>query len=164
MVITSQAGNIRNHGTTQSAVCNEGVTPRRNYHNGRRGETPSLHSGQACLSRPHAMQSPISPAHNMFCAIRVYGRDKLEPDAQRRVSRLLGGSRETIETYKCHTFVVVKYPDGHPMAEGYEERRRYWRDWFSTPQEYSLTSKRPAPSRGRKGFVRMELDSSGDYP
>ncbi len=90
--------------------------------------------------------------------------NRLEPDEQRRASILLGSSRETIETYKCHTFVVVKYPDDHPMAEGYEERRRYWRDWFSTPQEYSLTSKCPAPSRGRKGFVRMELDSSGDNP
>lgn len=88
----------------------------------------------------------------------------LPPEAQSRANNLLGGGRETIETYKCHTFVVVKYPDNHPMAEGYEERRRYWRDWFSTPQEYTLTSKRPAPTRGRKGFIRMEIDSSGELP
>ena len=89
--------------------------------------------------------------------------NSLSHDSQALAHTLLGAGKATMVTYKCHTFVVVRYPKDHPMSEGYEKRRRYWQDWFSTPQDYSSSYKRPAPERGRKGFVSMDIAASGEH-
>lgn len=81
---------------------------------------------------------------------------------QERVFDLLGNASSTMEHYNCHSFVVVQYPAGHPMAEGYEARRRYWLAWFSTPQRYTELSKVPAPERGVKGIISMTLQCTKD--
>lgn len=90
-------------------------------------------------------------------------QNALSAESQIRAYALIGAGKQTIETYKCHTFVVVRYPEGHPMSQGYDMRCRYWRDWFSTPQDYSSSYKRPAPERGRKGFVSMDIAASGEH-
>lgn len=74
-----------------------------------------------------------------------------------RVLDLLGNASSTIEQYHCHSFIVVQYPAGHPMAEGFDARMRYWLAWFSTPQRYTASSKVPAPERGVKGIISMTL-------
>jgi len=76
---------------------------------------------------------------------------------QRRIQQLLNGRDSTKTEYDTHTFLVIRFPAGHPFAARFEERRKYWRDWFSRPQDYSGPKKLPAPWRGRKGIVQMNV-------
>ena len=43
------------------------------------------------------------------------------------------------------------------MGANFEAQRKYWRDWFAMPQDYTGPVKVPAPHRGRKGIVQMNI-------
>jgi len=79
------------------------------------------------------------------------------PASQKLVQPLLNGRESTRAEYDTHTFLLVCFPAGHPFAANFEARRKYWRDWFSRPQDYTGSKKIPAPWRGRKGIVRMNV-------
>ena len=74
-----------------------------------------------------------------------------------RITALLDGRESTKATYKTHTFLRVHFPAGHAMGANFEAQRKYWRNWFSTPQDYTGPIKTPAPHRGRKGIVQMNV-------
>lgn len=74
-----------------------------------------------------------------------------------RITAMLDGRESTKATYKTHTFLLVRFPGGHPMAANFEALRKYWRAWFATPQDYTGPVKVPAPHRGRKGIVQMNV-------
>lgn len=73
------------------------------------------------------------------------------------INALLNGGKSTQATYKTHTFLRVHFPAGHAMGASFEAQRKYWRNWFSTPQDYTGPIKTPAPHRGRKGIVQMNI-------
>lgn len=73
---------------------------------------------------------------------------------------LLNGGKATQATYKTHTFLRVHFPAGHVMGANFEAQRKYWRDWFATPQDYTGPAKVPAPHRGRKGIVQMSVGNA----
>ena len=79
----------------------------------------------------------------------------LPPAIQIQVAPLLDGRDSTKTTYDTHTFLEVRFPAGHSLAANSENRRKYWRDWFSRPQDYSGPKKVEALWRGRKGIVQM---------
>jgi hypothetical protein len=77
------------------------------------------------------------------------------------VGALLDGREETKAVYRTHSFLVLHFPAGHPMAEKYEARRQYWRDLWSQPQDYTGPVKKPAlETRGRRGFVQMTVGNA----
>ena len=77
-----------------------------------------------------------------------------------RIIALLDGGKATQAIYKTHTFLRVHFPAGHAMAANFEAQRKYWRDWFAIPQDYTGPVKIPAPHRGRKGFVQMNVGNA----
>jgi hypothetical protein len=77
--------------------------------------------------------------------------------SQPQLRPLLDGRDSTKTKYDTHTFLVIRFPTGHPFASSFEQQRKYWRDWFSRPQDYSGPKKVPAPWRGRKGIVQMNV-------
>ncbi|HVY72017.1 MAG TPA: hypothetical protein VHH73_18940 [Verrucomicrobiae bacterium] len=83
--------------------------------------------------------------------------NSLQPAIQIRITPLLDGRATTKEVYDTHSFLEVRFPAGHPFEASFERQRRYWRDWFSRPQDYSGPKKLPAPWRGRKGIVQMQV-------
>jgi hypothetical protein len=48
--------------------------------------------------------------------------NSLPVTSQQRIGEIIGAGSKTIQTHHCHTFVVMKYPDGHPMASKFEEK------------------------------------------
>lgn len=93
------------------------------------------------------------------------GLQNIPVDDQPKASQLLSGGETTKAEYHCHTYLVIAFPAEHPFAENFDERRRYWRKWWSRPQDYSSPpSKRPAPHRGPKGFVAMTVGSEAAAP
>jgi hypothetical protein len=74
---------------------------------------------------------------------------------QDQARKLLGGGEETKKVFDAHTFLVIRFPSGHPFEPHFDEMRRYWRDLFATPQDYRGPIKIPARGRGRKGIVQM---------
>jgi hypothetical protein len=86
--------------------------------------------------------------------------NSLSQPAQASITPLLNGREATKAKYNTHTFLVVRFPEGHPFEAKFEEMRKYWLDWFSRPQDYSGPKKIPAPWRGRKGLVRMSVGDS----
>jgi hypothetical protein len=82
-----------------------------------------------------------------------------------RVNELLNGRDATKAAYSCHTFLEIVFPAGHPFEPSFERQRLYWRRWWSTPQDYSKPPiKTPAPHRGRKGIVLMNVGSPTAAP
>ena len=89
----------------------------------------------------------------------------MSPPERTVAGMLLGAGRATTAGYSCHTFLEIVFPPGHPYETAFEQRRLYWRHWFSTPQDYSNPpSKVPAPHRGRKGIVEMTVGDSAAAP
>ena len=89
----------------------------------------------------------------------------LSAAAQHSAALLLNGRKCTKTSYSCHTFLLIFFPPGHPFAPNFEVQRRYWRDWFATPQDYSKPPlKTPAPHRGRKGIVHMTVGDPASAP
>lgn len=86
------------------------------------------------------------------------------PVIQKHIQPLLGGGDRTKTEYNTHTFLAIRFPPGHPFAAQFEERRKYWRDWFSRPQSYAGGRKLPAPWRGRKGFVQLNVGDASLCP
>ena len=83
--------------------------------------------------------------------------NSITPALQPRIQPLLNGGQSTKTEYDTHTFLLIHFPTGHPFAAKFEDRRKYWRDWFSRPQDYTGPKKLPAPWRGRKGIVQMNV-------
>ena len=77
-----------------------------------------------------------------------------------QIIALLNGGKSTQAAYKTHTFLRVHFPAGHAMAANFEAQRKYWRDWFAIPQDYTGPVKLPAPHRGRKGIVQMSVGNA----
>ena len=77
---------------------------------------------------------------------------------------LLNGGKATQANYKTHTFLRVAFPAGHAMGTSFEAQRKYWRDWFAIPQDYTGPAKVPAPHRGRKGIVQMSVGIANMCP
>lgn len=78
---------------------------------------------------------------------------------------LLNGREATKSQFSCHTFLETVFPPGHPFAPAFERQRRYWRKWWSTPQDYSKPPvKVPAPHRGSKGIVLMTVGAPAAAP
>ena len=90
-----------------------------------------------------------------FCESSVL--NSLPPAAQTQITPLLNGREATRTDYSTHSFLAIRFPSGHPYAANFENRRKYWLDWFSRPQDYSGTKKVEAPWRSRKGFVQMSV-------
>jgi hypothetical protein len=55
-------------------------------------------------------------------------------------------------------------PADRAFAFASENMRKYWRDWFSRPQDYRGPFKRAAPERGRKGLVQMHVGDASRAP
>ena len=70
---------------------------------------------------------------------------------------MLDGRDSTKAAYDTHTFLVIRFPAGHLFEASFEPQRKYWRDWFSRPQDYSGPKKVEALWRGRKGIVQMNV-------
>ena len=81
----------------------------------------------------------------------------MDPSVQKRIWLLLNGRDSTKTEYDTHTFLEIRFPVGHPFAASFDAHRKYWRDWFSRPQDYTGIVKVPAPWRGRKGIVQMSI-------
>lgn len=82
-----------------------------------------------------------------------------------RAAALLNGRDATKTSYSCHSFLEIVFPAGHIFAAKFEQKRLYWRRWWSTPQDYSKPPmKTPAPHRGSKGIVLMTVGSSAQAP
>lgn len=81
-----------------------------------------------------------------------------------QVTDLLVGGESTKAAYHTHTFLVVRFPPGHKYEARFEAMRKYWRDWFAVPQDYSQTHKTPAPWRGSKGIVQMSVGDANLCP
>lgn len=90
--------------------------------------------------------------------------NSVTPTLQKRVQPLLNGRDSTKTEYDTHTFLVVRFPAGHPFAASFDAQRKYWRDWFSRPQDYTGSKKCPAPWRGQKGIVRMHVGDATVCP
>lgn len=75
--------------------------------------------------------------------------------SQTEIAPLLDGCVSTKTAYDTHSFIVIHFPPGHPFEASFEKQRKYWRDWFARPQDYSGPVKVEALWRGRKGFVQM---------
>jgi hypothetical protein len=88
-----------------------------------------------------------------FCEYSVL--TSLSTPAQAQIDPLLDGRESTKTAYNTHTFLAIRFPAGHPFAASFEMHRKYWRDWFSRPMDYSGPRKVGAPWRGRKGIVQM---------
>lgn len=86
------------------------------------------------------------------------------PARQALLQPLLDGRAATKAQYDTHSFLVVHFPAGRPYAAQFEDRRKYWRDWLSRPQDYSGPNKTPAPWRGRKGIVQMNVGDANLCP
>ena len=91
--------------------------------------------------------------------------NNIPPSDQHNAQQLLDGRETTKTNYHCHTFLEVVFPAGHVFALTFEKRRKYWRDWWSKPQDYSTPgTKSPAPNRGTKGFVEMIIGNNVNAP
>lgn len=90
-----------------------------------------------------------------FCEFSVL--NALRPAAQAQITPMLDGHDSTKAAYDTHTFLVIRFPVGHVFEASFEPQRKYWRDWFSRPQDYSGPKKVEALWRGRKGIVQMNL-------
>ncbi len=88
----------------------------------------------------------------------------LDAAVQKRIQPLLNGHGSTKDGYNTHTFLEIRFAAGHPFSAAFDAQRKYWRDWFSRPQDYSGTEKRPAPWRGRKGIVQMSIGKPSHCP
>jgi len=97
-----------------------------------------------------------------FCELSAL--NSLPLTAQLQIAPMLDGRQSTKTTYDTHTFLVIRFPAGHPFAASFEKQRRYWRDWFSRPQDYSGLIKIEAPWRGRKGIVQMTVGHANLCP
>jgi hypothetical protein len=97
-----------------------------------------------------------------FCEFSVL--NSLPPDARTQIAPLLDGRESTKRDYKTHTFLETCFPAGHPYAANFENRRKYWRDWFSRPQHYVGPKKVEASWRGRKGIVQMIVGDGKHCP
>jgi hypothetical protein len=87
------------------------------------------------------------------------------PTASRsQITPLLDGRESTKTAYDTHTFREIRFPAAHPLAANSENRRKYWRDWFSRPQDYSGPKKVEALWRGRKGIVQMNVGDASLCP
>lgn len=90
-----------------------------------------------------------------FCEFSAL--NSLPPATQIQIAPLLDGRDSTKATYKTHTFLIVRFPAGHALEASFEKQRKYWRDWFSRPQDYTGPIKSEALWRGRKGIVQMNI-------
>lgn len=90
-----------------------------------------------------------------FCEYSVL--NALGPTARIQITPLLDGRESTKKEYDTHTFLEIRFPAGHPFETSFERQRKYWRDWFSRPQDYSGPIKVEALWRGRKGIVQMNV-------
>lgn len=89
----------------------------------------------------------------------------LDVTNQTRAVELLNGREQTKAAYSCHTFLVVIFPLGHPLESHFEGQRKYWRQVWSTPQDYSKPPvKSPAPHRGSKGIIAMTVGDNAKAP
>lgn len=84
---------------------------------------------------------------------------------QARAASLLNGRDATKSAYSCHSFLETVFPAGHLFEPIFERQRLYWRRWWSTPQDYSKPpAKTPAPHRGSKGIVLMNVGTTTSAP
>ncbi len=85
--------------------------------------------------------------------------NRLPPAMRVGVTNTLLNARESTQpVYSTHSFLEVRFPQGHAFAAAAEAQRVYWRRWFANPQDYThYPVKRPAPQRGRKGIVQMTI-------
>lgn len=60
--------------------------------------------------------------------------DQLEPVAEFTLQALVAG-KSTQATWRCDSYPLVEYPEGHPLREWYEETRDYWIDVFGTDRQ-----------------------------
>lgn len=82
-----------------------------------------------------------------------------------RVRALLNGREGTKTQYLCHTFLEFVFPLGHPLEPFAEKRRKEWRKFWATPQDYSNPAvKTPAPHRGNKGIIEMKIGDAARAP
>lgn len=90
-----------------------------------------------------------------FCEFSLL--NSLPVAAQIQITPLLDGRVSTKTAYDTHTFLEIRFPAGHLFEASFEQQRKYWRDWFSRPQDYSGPTKVEALWRGRKGIVQMNV-------
>jgi hypothetical protein len=90
--------------------------------------------------------------------------NSLAADAQAQARELLLGGPSIKSRYFTHAFLTQIFPEGHPFADRLAQRVEYWTCLFSTPQDYSMEHKAPAPERGRKGFVLMTVGNPATVP
>ena len=83
--------------------------------------------------------------------------NSLSPAAQAQIEPLLDGDVKTKPQYDTHSFLIVRFPPGHPFESSFEANRKYWRDAWSKAQDYSGFTKKLAPWRGKKGFLQMKV-------
>jgi hypothetical protein len=83
--------------------------------------------------------------------------NSLQPNIQSRIAPLLAGAEDTKKEFLTHTFLVVRFPLGHPLESRFEAMRRYWLEFYSQSQDYRDGKKVPAPWRGQKGLVSMSV-------
>lgn len=90
--------------------------------------------------------------------------NELDAVGQMNATRLMEGREATKPPYHCHTFLVVQFPDGHPLESKYDAMRKYWRAFFSHARDYRQASKPQALWRGRKGLVEMHVGDANLSP
>lgn len=72
--------------------------------------------------------------------------------------KLLRDAATDAPEYDTHSFLHITYAyDDLPWSAESEAKRKQQRDWFSRTQRYTLTSKKEALNRGRKGIVQMTI-------
>jgi hypothetical protein len=70
--------------------------------------------------------------------------ENLDTTAEFTLQALVAG-KQTQATWRCDSYPLVEYPEGHPLREAFERQRSYWADFFGKDREGNP-----------KGIVRVE--------
>lgn len=88
---------------------------------------------------------------------------KLPRDQIDEVYALLGAKDKTKKKFRCHTFLELSYPPGHPQYRFFERERLHWLRWFGTTRDTRRTDGTILPGKA-KGFVQITLGRTTDAP
>lgn len=70
--------------------------------------------------------------------------ERLDATAEFTLQALVAG-KTTQATWRCDSYPLVEYPEGHPLRAAFERQRDYWADFFGKDREGNP-----------KGIVRVE--------